>query len=242
MSGAADSLDAGAGAVPALFLDFDGTITQEDTLVLLLDRFGRRLPDGRDWRAIEFDDSLPENVKLQAEMDLLDLPLDEALDWLDEAAPLREGCGGFLGEARSHGLDPVVLSGGFVEIIQRRLGGLLPLVAEVRANGLERDPVNGRWRVVPAITPRVRNQCNHCKTWHLREVQAAGQPVVYVGDGSTDFCPARESDLVFARSSLAAQLASEGRRYMPFTTFQPVTEEMRRRGWRLPGRVAAAAR
>jgi len=228
--------------VPALFLDFDGTLTEEDTLVLLLDRFGRRLPDGRDWRAIEFDESLPENVKLQAEMDLLDLPLEEALDWLDGASPLREGCGGFLREAREHGLAPVVLSGGFVEIIERRLGDLLPLVAEVRANRLERDAGNGRWVVVPAATPRVRNLCNHCKTWHLRGAQAAGQPVVYVGDGSTDFCPARESDLVFARSSLAAQLASEGRSFMPFTTFQPVTEEMRRRGWRLPGRSAAAPR
>jgi 2-hydroxy-3-keto-5-methylthiopentenyl-1-phosphate phosphatase len=225
------------GVVPALFLDFDGTITEEDTLVLLLDRFGRRLPDGRDWRAIEFDDSLPENVKLQAEMDLLDLPLDEALGWLDVASPLREGCGEFLREAREHGLAPVVLSGGFVEIIERRLGELLPLVEEVRANRLERDPADGRWRVVPAATPRVRDLCNHCKTWHLREARAAGRPIVYIGDGSTDFCPARESDLVFARSSLAAQLQSEGRPYMPFTTFRPVMEEMRRRDWRLPGRI-----
>lgn len=217
--------------IPALFLDFDGTLSEEDSLVLLLDRFGRLLPDGRDWRAIEFDESLPENVKLQAEMDLLDLPLDEALAWLTHNAPLREGCADFLREAQANGLRPVILSGGLTPVIEHMLGELLPLV-EVRANGLRVEP--GRWLVLPARTPRIRNQCNHCKTWHLRQAEALGQPVVYVGDGSTDFCPAKEAGLVFARSSLAEHLRSEERSFLPFTTFGQVAEELRNRGWRLP--------
>jgi 2,3-diketo-5-methylthio-1-phosphopentane phosphatase len=217
--------------IPALFLDFDGTVTEEDTLVLLLDQFGRRLPDGRDWRAIEFDDSLPEKIKLQAEMDLLGLPLDEALSWLESAAPLRLGAADFLREATARGLDPVILSGGLTPIIERLLEPLRPLTVEIRANGVQVE--EGRWRVDPATTPRIRNQCNHCKTWHLRQARAAGRPVIYVGDGSTDFCPARESDLVFARATLAEQLQSEGRSFLPFTTFSDVTKELQSRDWQL---------
>jgi 2,3-diketo-5-methylthio-1-phosphopentane phosphatase len=216
--------------IPALFLDFDGTLTEEDTLVQLLDQFGRRLPDGRDWRAIEFDDSLPENVKLQAEMDLLDLPLAEALAWLDGATRLRTGCAEFLREAAGQGLEPVVLSGGLLPLIRHVLGPLATLV-QVRANDLRVEP--GRWRVLPAHTPRIRNQCNHCKTWHLRQRQQQGRPVIYVGDGATDFCPAREAELVFARSSLAGQLRSEGRSFLSFTTFDQVAVELRNRDWRL---------
>lgn len=212
---------------PALFLDFDGTVTEEDTLVLLLDRFGRLLPDGRDWRAIEFDPALPEVVKLQAEMDLLELSLEDALDWLDQASTLREGFADFLDFATAAGMEPVILSGGLTPIIQRALGSHAPKLAGIHANGLEECA--GRWVVVPSATPRIRSQCNHCKTWHLRQAQAAGRPVVYIGDGATDFCPAREADLVFARSSLATQLKLEGRSYLPFTTFHDVIHRLRER-------------
>jgi len=211
---------------PALFLDFDGTVTEEDTLVLLLDRFGRLLPDGRDWRAIEFDDSLPEKVKLQAEMDLLEVDPLEALEWLDGASRLREGFAEFLEHALALGMEPTILSGGLTPIIERALGPHARHLA-IHANGL--DYQEGRWVVLPPSTPRIRAQCNHCKTWHLRQAQAAGRPVVYVGDGATDFCPAREADVLFARSSLAMQMALEGRDHLPFTTFHHVTQELRQR-------------
>jgi 2-hydroxy-3-keto-5-methylthiopentenyl-1-phosphate phosphatase len=212
---------------PALFLDFDGTVTEEDTLVLLLDRFGRRLPDGRDWRAIEFDEGLPERVKLQAEMDLLDVDPQEALEWLDGASRLREGFAEFLEVAQSRGWEPVILSGGLTPIIHRALGPLAGRLHAIHANGLEH--VQGRWVVQAASTPHIRGHCNHCKTWHLRGARAAGRPVVYVGDGATDFCPAREADLLFARSSLAEQMDREGRGHLPFTTFHTVTECLRER-------------
>jgi len=211
---------------PALFLDFDGTVTEEDTLVLLLDRFGRLLDDGRDWRVIEDDESLPEIAKLQAEMDLLAVGLDEALAWLDGASRLRPGFPRFLDWAEAAGLEPVILSGGLRPIIDRTLGPLAHRLAGIHANGLEVE--QGRWRVLPAATPRLRAQCNHCKTWHLR--QSGGRPVVYIGDGSTDFCPAREADRVFARAALAARLEAEGRPYTPFTTFDDVIRSLERDG------------
>lgn len=216
-----------AGPAPAVFCDFDGTITEEDTLVLLLDRFGRRLDDGRDWRAIEFDPDLPETVKLQAEMDLLDLPLDEALDWLGGVVRVRAGFVDFARALERAGLPLTVLSGGLLPILEQTLAplGLGNLVLE--ANGLRPQP--GRWTVEARGTPRIRALCNHCKTWHLE--QAAPAPLVYVGDGSTDFCPARRADLVFARASLATQLASEGRNFLPFDTFHSIHREFSDRGW-----------
>jgi 2,3-diketo-5-methylthio-1-phosphopentane phosphatase len=209
---------------PIVFLDFDGTITVDDTLVLLLDRFGRRLPDGRDWRAIEFDDSLPERVKLQAELDLLEVGLDEALAWLDGASRLRPGFADFLAWAGRHGLQPTVLSGGLLPIIERALGPLRRELHAIHANDLRLE--SGRWLALPPATPRLRGLCNHCKTWHLREAAAARRPVIYIGDGSTDFCPAREADLVFARSSLATQMEGEGRSHLPFVTFADVIRRL----------------
>lgn len=216
-----------SAAPPPVFSDFDGTITEEDTLVLLLDRFGRKLADGSDWRRIEDDPDLPENVKLQAEMDLLDVPLDEALDWLKGVVRIRAGFVEFARALSEQGAGLTVLSGGLLPIIEQTLAPLGLDNLELRANGLAVQ--NGHWLVQGAKTPRIRALCNHCKTWHLD--RAAPATRVYVGDGSTDFCPARSADVVFARSSLAEMMATEGRAFLTFDTFTDIHREFASRRW-----------
>jgi len=56
----------------------------------------------------------------------------------------------------------------------------------------------------------------------LREEQARGRRVVFVGDGTTDFQAARHADHVFARAKLAAYCRQAGLPYTPFATFAAV--------------------
>lgn len=211
-----------------IYSDFDGTMTGQDTLVLLLDRFGRRLPDGSDWRSIEFDPDRCELDKLQAEMDLLDCSLEEALAYLDATAVLRAGLEEFLAWVTAGNAKLHVLSGGLLPIIRRTMSRLpgAPLVLE--ANDLKVEA--GRWIVLPHQGKRIRGLCNHCKTRHLHESSAQGLGTVYVGDGSTDFCPSREANLVFARDSLARQLKSEGRDFHHFDSFHQVLGILQAKG------------
>jgi 2-hydroxy-3-keto-5-methylthiopentenyl-1-phosphate phosphatase len=212
---------------PALFCDFDGTITETDTLVMLLDRFGQPLPDGRDWRVIEDDPQLPERVKLQAELDLLTVGEEEALAWLAERVRLREGFLPFVRALEAAGLPLTILSGGLLPILEQTLAPLGLGNLRLLANGLRVE--QGRWIALPATSPRINGLCNHCKTWHLE--QAAPQPLVYIGDGSTDFCPGRRADLVFARESLGEHLSALGRDFHPFDTFDTVHQALAEQGW-----------
>jgi 2-hydroxy-3-keto-5-methylthiopentenyl-1-phosphate phosphatase len=52
-------------------------------------------------------------------------------------------------------------------------------------------------------------ECAHCKKTHFIPPNDDGRRVVYIGDGRSDLCPARHADLVFAKSSLLAQLRAE---------------------------------
>jgi 2-hydroxy-3-keto-5-methylthiopentenyl-1-phosphate phosphatase len=210
-----------------IFCDFDGTITREDTLVLLLDRFGRHLPDGRDWRAIEFDDTLDEQVKLQAEMDLLDCTREEALEFLRDTVQIREGFSDFLHWIRSESGCLHVLSGGLLPIIEQSLAEYAGVGLELEANQLFGDT---GWQVKPNSTPRIRERCNHCKTQHVRRTASQQIKSIYIGDGSTDFCPAREADMVFARGTLARQLQEEGRTFTAYEDFHHVLRALKQAG------------
>ena len=44
--------------------------------------------------------------------------------------------------------------------------------------------------------------CAHCKKIHLTKDKTENKLIVYVGDGRSDFCPARVSDIVFAKDGL----------------------------------------
>jgi hypothetical protein len=141
-------------AVPVVvFCDFDGTVTLEDTLVLLLDRFGRPRADGTGWRSIEDDPDLPEIRKLQAEMDLLRITWPRALEYLHTVVRLREGFRQFHDLLVARGIPLRLVSGGFVEIIEAFLPRAEFPGVEVLANRVR--ITDGRWVVLPADRPRI---------------------------------------------------------------------------------------
>ncbi len=207
-----------------VYCDFDGTITEEDTLVLLLDRFGRPLPDGRGWRVIEDDPHMPEREKLQAEMDLLQVEWSEALAFLRDKVRIRAGFDRFVRSLAKSGAPMRILSGGFVEIIEALLPAECRKRVRIHANSIQ---VEGkRWRVIPAGTPRIRGLCNHCKSHHLEEDRE--RVAVYIGDGSTDFCPALRAQRVYAIDSLMEHMKRQGREARPFRTFDGIGADLRK--------------
>jgi 2,3-diketo-5-methylthio-1-phosphopentane phosphatase len=70
-------------------------------------------------------------------------------------------------------------------------------------------------------------RCANCKTYHLERLKAQGYSIVYLGDGHTDRCAARQADLVFAKGYLASFLAQRGVPFHPFQHFADTLPRLR---------------
>ena len=98
------------------------------------------------------------------------------------------------------GIKPVILSDNFTYIIEWILAdhGIKDL--KVYGNSLRFY----REHVIPSFpydNPFCLS-CAHCKKIHLTKDKTENKLIVYVGDGRSDFCPAKVSDIVFAKDNL----------------------------------------
>src|SRR5262249_32098771 len=123
---------------PRLVLDWDGTVTAQDTLHVAIERFGdvgvfRRLED-EDGRRLTIHEAIA------VEMETINAPLKEVTSYLVEHVPLRPG---FRELVERH--DPLIVSAGFVELIELVLARE-GVEARVLANRV--DPRADGWRAI----------------------------------------------------------------------------------------------
>jgi 2-hydroxy-3-keto-5-methylthiopentenyl-1-phosphate phosphatase len=64
--------------------------------------------------------------------------------------------------------------------------------------------------------------CGNCKKKHLPGEGREKKVIIYAGDGLSDLCPAKHSDIVFAKGNLKKYLTREGKKFFPFETLKDV--------------------
>jgi 2-hydroxy-3-keto-5-methylthiopentenyl-1-phosphate phosphatase len=206
----------GAGLRPAkqapardarLVLDWDGTVTERDSLVQVIERFGDVAVYEETEERLGRDLTLHEVIALEAAT--IRAPLAEVVAWVREHVVVRPGF-----RELADGYRPLILSSGLRELIEpvlEREGVSL----DVRAN--EVDPRPDGWRV------RFRDDavCAECGE-PCKRAGLPGEGVVFVGDGVSDHCAALAADRVFARDGLARYLRARGLAYERFTDLTDV--------------------
>jgi len=191
-----------------LVLDWDGTVTERDTLHMTIERFG----DLDVFHAMEeqVGRALSLNEVIAIEMETITAPFDEVLGWLLEVVTVRRGLAELVAEH-----DPLIVSAGFCELIEPILERER-LSVPVVANRIEPSPDG--WRAVFLE----RAACAVCGEPCKREALAGNGPFAYVGDGVSDRCVSLAADRVFARDGLARWLDAQGAPYEPFDDFDDV--------------------
>jgi 2-hydroxy-3-keto-5-methylthiopentenyl-1-phosphate phosphatase len=197
-----------------LVLDWDGTVTERDTLDLVLCEFG----DAEIYERAEAElerGTMTLNDVIAAEFETVTAPLDEVVRYVVEHTRVRPG---FAELARAQ--RPLVVSSGFRELIEPVLEreGVLDAV-ELRANSVEALPEG--W----LVHFRVSEVCETCGEACKRGDLPAGQ-VVYAGDGHSDYCAALAADRVFAVGGLARWLGRRGVAFTPLTDFRALASDL----------------
>ena len=197
-----------------LVLDWDGTVTERDTLDIVLERFG----DAEIYERVEAEldaGRMTLNEVIAAEFLTVSAPLEEVLAHVLEHTRVRPG---FAELARAR--RPLVVSSGFHELIEPVLEreGVLDAV-ELRANRVEARPDG--WRV----QFRVAEACEVCGEPCKRGDLPDGE-VAYAGDGHSDYCASLAAARVFATGGLARWLESRGVAFAPLTDFYKLAGEL----------------
>jgi 2,3-diketo-5-methylthio-1-phosphopentane phosphatase len=68
--------------------------------------------------------------------------------------------------------------------------------------------------------------CGNCKGERIRKLKREEDKVIYIGDGLSDLCGAREADLIFAKDDLARFLREESREYIEYENLFEVKDKL----------------
>jgi len=200
-----------------ILCDFDGTISVEDVIDSLLDRYGRPGWEAleRDWRA----GLLGSRACMGGQVALLDMSAEEldaelANVRIDHAFPA------FVARARELDVPVHIVSDGLDYAIHRilRRHGLDDL--PVAANHLAPGTPPQRWSF---SSPFQAEGCGSgtCKCACVERSRASnGRKTLLIGDGASDFCAADRVDYVFAKHRLIEHCRAAGIPYMPITGFE----------------------
>jgi len=201
-----------------LAIDFDGTLTDHDTLDLICQTWApdawREAEEGLTWGRWTLEQVIEHEFAAVA------ASREEVLALVHERVALRPGLPALLETCVQRFVEPVVVSSGFTTLIQPVLldhGIDLPIVAHDAVFTPEGA----------TVTFRARADCGSCGERCKRDEvlrRADGRTLAYVGDGWSDRCAALAADLVFARAGLARFLDDEGVSYLPFEDFDDVRE------------------
>jgi 2-hydroxy-3-keto-5-methylthiopentenyl-1-phosphate phosphatase len=178
-----------------LVLDWDGTVTERDTLALIVEWFGDSATYRRNGTLM--GRSLTHDQALASSFATVRASLAEVVDRILINVRVRPGFRALVERHR-----PLVISSGFHELIEpvlTREG----VEVEVLANRVHAYPEG--WR----ICFRDRAVCTTCREPCKRSSLPPGE-VAYAGDGYSDRCAALAATRVFATGALAEWLHERG--------------------------------
>lgn len=204
-----------------VFCDFDGTITDHDTLVFLatqlgggLDlvrRVGEELRSGR----MSLRDGIAE------EMRSVRLPFSEVARILRSEISLDPGFASLVDLCRSNSIHFTILSAGFREIIELFVPATEFPSVTVLANHIEADVERG-WQ----CRFRDASVWGHDKGESIRAAQNRGEYAVFIGDGFSDRQAAELADDVYAKHSLTDYCREHGIAFTEYRTLADVERKI----------------
>jgi len=194
--------------------DFDGTVTEKDTSFFLLDAFAQG-----DWRRVlreykEHRISVGEfNTKAFA---MVKEDKTTLLEELKGRVKVRAGFHELVDYCLKKGFRLVIVSNGLDFYIEAVLKGLGLDSIEVHAAQASFHPEGMK---VQYIGPDGKGLEDKFKEAYIKSFLKLGYRVIYVGNGDSDFAPAKHAYYVFATGELLAYCRENNLKHEPFENF-----------------------
>ena len=201
-----------------IFCDFDGTITKQDTIDLLLERIGEK--SWLEYEKLWLEGKIGSRECMSKQIPLLQGGFKNIIKVLEEVK-IDETFKDFIYWCNKHEIKLTVVSDGLDRIINYlffrekiKLDNIIDnIVIELPANKLA------------MASPYAKTNClsGVCK---CSVINNTVKHKIAIGDGQSDFCFAKEANVVFAKSKLEIYLKENNYKYYPFSNFNDIKETL----------------
>jgi len=207
----------------SVFIDFDYTVTTDDVGNRLYTYFsgGKNEPLVEKWLKRE----LPTSQCLRQEAALCRGSREEFLEYAGRFE-IDPGFPKILKICREFAIPISIISDGLDVYIEHILGGygLLDIPIYCNRGFFE----NNGLRVELTDWTEACEKCGNCKGERVKALKRPDDRAIYIGDGLSDLCGCRESDIIFAKDDLADFLGEEGIDSHRFECLTEVAEGLER--------------
>lgn len=212
-----------------IFTDFDGTITEKDTLVFLATNLGGGPQMVETMGRLIREGNISLRDGIAGEMRSIRATFDTAEKALREQVRIDPGFPAFAAWCREKKFPLTILSAGFHQIIdlfidQGEYKTTSDWKFEILANEIKPDTTTGWQAIFRDKTPH-----GHDKAAALRAAKKRGEYVVFIGDGLSDREAAEVADEVFAKHTLAEYCSDRGINCHEYLNFKDILEHLRAR-------------
>jgi len=204
----------------AVFCDFDGTITVEDTFAdmlrlfvpdlapeLLEDIYGLKVP-------------MPQGIRQLVES-IPSRRYEEVLEHIGRAE-VREGLDELLDFLESEGVPFYVVSGGLTGMVKRVLGTRAGRVQGIYAPDVD---LNGSFLHLTSDFESERGLLDKVKVMNLHPAEDR----ITIGNSLSDLYMSQDAELAFARDRLSTYLSDRNHPFKPWEDFHQVREVLQER-------------
>lgn len=179
------------------FIDFDGTITKQDTCEMMVKAFAKGGWEeiNRLWESKELSTSECANMTFK----LFNADIDNIKALMD-TVDIDEYFKDFISKCRDRGYKIYILSDGYdynIEAVLKKHDIDLPFYS----NRLLYEPGKG-FNIECTYSNSDCDNCGTCKTALIKELRGETDTVIYIGDGYSDTCAVESADKVYAKDSL----------------------------------------
>lgn len=195
-----------AGRNITVFFDFDNTITTFDIIDDMLERFSK--DDG--WKKLEEKwqrEEIGSRECLKGQIEGIRVGKSRLDKYLSSVKidPYFKKLITFL---KSHGIPTFIVSDNFDYMLKKilRKNGIPDL--EVYCNKAEM--LGDRIKPSFPFSNAECGDCANCKKTQVDRIRKKGLTAVYIGDGRSDVCASKSSDIVFAKGYLKELFKKEG--------------------------------
>lgn len=205
----------------SIFCDFDGTITETDNIVAIMQHFAPTESKPIVEAVLSKTIGIKEGVHQMFQL-LPSAKREEIVQYVLQQARIRDGFKEFVQFAHEQGIPFYVVSGGIDFFVKPMLAPFGPFDGIYCNQSSFEQPmidVQFPYACEPLCDNYETQACGCCKPTIMQHHSSTDSYRIVIGDSVTDFEAAKHADAVFARDRLQQKCAELHIAHTPFTTF-----------------------